>query len=44
MSKIAEKEIRLKDGEVVITRTALPADGAQILGLFMLYLRKKSSR
>lgn len=31
MSKIAEKEICLKDGETVIIRTALPADAANLL-------------
>jgi RimJ/RimL family protein N-acetyltransferase len=31
MSRIAEKEFRLKDGEVVIIRTAFPDDAAQIL-------------
>jgi len=31
MSKIAEKEFRLKDGQVVIIRTAFPADAAKLL-------------
>ncbi len=31
MSKIAEKAVRLKDGETVLIRTAFPADATQIL-------------
>lgn len=31
MSKIVEKAVRLKDGDAVMIRRALPADAAQLL-------------